>query len=170
MGLRRTVRRRGDGTVRVTIGATERDVLADLAASLRPLVDVDPNVPLDDLRARLFPRAYEDPIDDQQYAELNFEPLAEAKRTALDTFAESLAAAEPAGRSVHIDLDGEQQSAWLAVINDARLVLGKICDIRSEADWEAVRASDDDAARLLDYLSFLQEELLQALMHALEED
>ena len=166
MALRRSRVDRGPrGAIRITLPVGERSFLDDLARQLRKIVsDVDPTVPPDELRARLFPRAYEDPLDQNEYADQNTGPLAEAKRTALDTFLESLADGSERGGLWRIDLAREQVDAWLAVLNDGRLVLGKLAGIEDEDDWEMVRASEDDTGVLLDYLSMLQEGLLGLLL------
>ncbi len=170
MGLFRSPITKGpDGGATVRIGMHERAVLADLAQQLRALVsDVDPSVPPDELRARLFPRAYEDPLDQHEYAEVATGQLAEHKTTMLDTFLATLDEGRVKGSTWTCDLDPDQTVAWLNVLNDGRLVLGKIVGIETEEDWETVRSSGDQAAILLDYLSMLQESLIGVMMGTLE--
>ena len=163
MALRRGPVQRGPGgSVLITLPVGERNILAHLAHGLVEVVsEVDPTQPPDALRARLFPRAYEDPLDQNEYAEMNTEPLAATKRKALDTFAATLRAGTEKGGMWRAQLDDEQVHAWLGVLNDARLVLGTVAGIETETDWEDLRDDADESAILLDYLSMLQESLLE---------
>lgn len=164
MLLRRMVRQPGGG-VRVTLPVAERQLLADLAATLRSRIsDVDPDVPFDAITARLFPRAYEDPLDQMQYAGSMMGPLAEAKRTQLDTFAESLVAGEVSGGTWRHVLTPDDCAAWMAVLQDGRLVLATAVGIETEEDWEELAASEDEVAIILDHLGMLLNTLVMLLM------
>lgn len=167
MRLRRLVRR-ADGSVRVTLPTAERSLLIDMASTLRSVVsDVDADTPHDDVTARLFPRAYEDPLDQMEYAEAMMGPLAESKRTLLDTFVDSLFTGDLRERRWRTDLDDEQTTAWLTVLQDGRLVLSRAVGIQTEADWERLESLDDEAALVLGYLGDLLNSLVMLLMGSL---
>lgn len=164
MRLPRMVRH-PEGGIRVSLPVGERAVLADVAQSLRTVIaHVDPDTPHDSLVGRLFPRAYDDPLDQLEYAETGIDLLAEAKRTMLDTFEMSLASGTTRGDVWRIDLDDEQTAAWLAVLQDARLTLAHIVGIEREEDWEGLLDDDEEAGLILAYLG----ELLVTLVHLLE--
>ena len=157
--------RHPEGGIRVTLPVGERAVLADMAQSLRGVIaGVDPDTPHDSLVGRLFPRAYDDPLDQMEYADTGIDLLAEAKRTLLDTFETSLAGGTTRGDLWRIDLDEEQTAAWLAVLQDGRLVLAHVVGIEAEDDWERLLDTDEEAALILAYLG----ELLATLVHLLE--
>lgn len=165
--MRRLVRR-PDGGVRVTLPVVERALLIDVASTLRTVVsDVDADTPQDDVTSRLFPRAYEDPLDQMQYADAMMGPLAESKRTLLDTFVDSLFTGELRERRWRTDLDEEQTTAWLTVLQDGRLVLSRAVGIRTEADWEGLESQNDEAALVLGYLGELLNGLVMLLMGSL---
>ncbi|HUG83410.1 MAG TPA: DUF2017 family protein [Euzebya sp.] len=166
--LYRRLVRRPEGGVRVTLPTVERSLLIDMASTLRSVVsDVDADTPHDDVTGRLFPRAYEDPLEQMQYAESMMGPLAESKRTLLDTFVESLFGGDLDDRRWRTDLDDAQTSAWLAVLQDGRLVLSRAVGIETEEDWERLHHTDDEAALVLDYLGELLNTLVMLLMGTL---
>lgn len=167
MLFRRLVRR-PEGGVRVTLPTVERSLLIDMAATLRTVVsDVDADTPHDEVTGRLFPRAYEDPLDQMQYAESMMGPLAESKRTLLDTFVESLHTGDATDLRWRTDLDDEQTAAWMAVLQDGRLVLSRAVGIETEEDWELLHETDEEAALVLDYLADLLNGLVMLLMGGL---
>lgn len=169
MLLRRLVRR-AEGGVRVTLPTAERKVLLDLATALRQrIADVDPDTPLDEITGRLFPAAYDDPLDEMEYAATAMQALAEGKRTMLDTFVESLHAGETRGGRWRADLDDEQTTAWLTVLQDGRLTLSRLLRIETEEDWEALRGDDSDLVMILEYLGHLLHHLVRLLSGALPE-
>jgi hypothetical protein len=165
--LRRLVRRSGGG-VRVTLPTHERALLLDLAASLADVVEgVGPDTPPTELTGRLFPRAYEDPLEQMEYAEAMLPQLAEAKRTMLDTFAETLRGGQVRGDRWRADLDDEGVAAWLAVLQDGRLVLARAAGIQTEEDWERLVEVDETSAVVLSYLGELLDGLVGLVMGGL---
>lgn len=161
MRFRRLVRR-SDGSVRVTLPPVERTLLLDLASTLRQVIaDVDADTPPNEVTGRLFPRAYEDPLEQMEYAEAMMPPLVEGKRTQLDTFTDSLKEGETVRDTRwRTDLDADQLAAWLAVLQDGRLVLSRAAGVETEADWERLDATGTDLAVVLGYLG----ELLNGLV------
>ncbi|MGI9017387.1 MAG: DUF2017 family protein [Euzebya sp.] len=167
MLFRRLVRH-PEGGVRVTLPSNERALLLNMAATIRQVIaDVDADTPPDDLTGRLFPRAYEDPLEEMEFADSMMAPLAEAKRTMLDTFTDSLSSGKVTDRRWKTNLDDEQTAAWLAVLQDGRQILSRVVGIQTEADWERLEDSDEEAAIVLGYLGDLQNSLIMLLMGGL---
>ncbi|CAN5478502.1 hypothetical protein BH23ACT9_BH23ACT9_30390 [soil metagenome] len=168
--LYRRLLRRPEGGVRVNLPLAERGLLIDMASTLRNVIEgVDADTPHDDVTGRLFPRAYEDPLEQMQYAESMMGPLAESKRTLLDTFVESLHSGDVTDRRWRADLDPDQAAAWLAVLQDGRLVLSRAVGIETEMDWERLETEDDEAALVLAYLGELLNSLVMLLMGGLQD-
>jgi hypothetical protein len=166
--LFRRLVRHPEGGVRVTLPQNERALLLNMAESIRAVIaDVDADTPPSDLTGRLFPRAYEDPLEEMEYADAMMAPLAESKRTMLDTFTDSLKAGRLTDRRWKTDLDEEQTAAWLAVLQDGRQVLSRIVGIQTESDWDRIAESDEESAIVLGYLGELQNSLVMLLMHGL---
>lgn len=155
--MRRGIERRRDGTYRVHLPSEERDVLAKLPAQLRDaLAAGEPTL------YRLFPPAFAD--DDEanaEYARLVGGSLLEGKLLALAELE----------RTAHArSLDEEGVRSWLGALESLRLVLGTQLDVTEES-YGPLDPSDPDAPRLALYhwLSWLQEEVVQALSAALGE-
>lgn len=162
--------RTDDGGLRVTLPLIERTLLLDMAETLRDVIaDVDADTPPDELTGRLFPRAYEDPLEQMAYAESTMSPLAEGKRTMLDTFEASLAGGRTTERRWSGDLDVEQISAWIAVLQDGRQVLARVVGIRTETDWESLEDSGEDVAVVLRYLGDLLNAFVVLMMGQIEQ-
>jgi hypothetical protein len=145
------------GAIRLRLPAPERALLRSLLAELLHLLD-DPDDP--DLR-RLFPAAYEDPERQAEYRELVGDGLLAGRVRALATL------------EATVDRDTltpEEADAWLRALNDARLVLGTRLDVREDLDFTAVDPRDPNAGRLAvyAYLSWLQEQLVEALAAGIE--
>ena len=172
--MSRRFTRLGAQRIRVMLGAEEVELLTSLPEGLAALyVDpatVDPNAPPDPVRDRLFPRAYLDPTADAAEAEwrgLVHPELIKDRLTALDRLGATLggAAAKRRGR-VTIELEGDDVTAWLSVINDARLTLGTRCGVTESTDFAAVDPSDPIGQGLLVYawLTELQADLIDTLL------
>lgn len=163
--------RHAEGGVRVTLPSVERALLLDMVSTIREVMkDVDADTPHDELVGRLFPRAYDDPLEQMEYADTAIGLLAEAKRTMLDTFEESLRAGTTRRDTWRIDLTEEQTAAWLAVLQDGRLVLAEVVGIRTESDWDDLATEDDEAALVLAYLGELLVGLVTLLDGALPDE
>lgn len=159
----RGVHRVDDG-VEVVIGADERDALRSVPPRLRAIVEsTDPTLTADEVRHRLFPRAYEDAEADAEFRSITEPDLVQGRLDALDTFLATLDAGTDRGRRWQTRLSGEEAEAWLAVVNDARLVLAGMVGIIDESDWERGPDYDDPASVMLFYLGWLEEELVNAL-------
>ncbi len=155
------MRRRGikagkDGTYRVELPEEERDVLAALPDQLREALDAgEPTL------YRLFPPAHsDDDAANEDYARLVGHALLDGKLRALAELQ----------RTAHAKrLDEDELGSWLGAIESLRLVLGTQLDVTEES-YGPLDTADPDAPRLALYhwLSWLQEEVVQALSESLE--
>jgi hypothetical protein len=143
--------RRGD-RVRMNLEVHERLLLGELLDELEGLLD-DPDDP--ELR-RLFPPAYSDRADDEQYRSLVRDQLVSGRSKALATVRETLA-----GET----LDLEQADQWLRALNDMRLMLGTRWDVTEQLDYGKLDLNELRGRELAvyGYLSWLQEQLVEAL-------
>jgi hypothetical protein len=151
---RRNFQRQGD-RVRLRLDVHERLLLTDLLDELGRLLD-DPDDP--ELR-RLFPPAYSDQLDDEQYRSLVRDQLVSGRAKALATVRETL---------VDETLDLEQADQWLRALNDMRLVLGTRWDVTEQLEYAALDPDEprDRELAVYGYLSWLQEQLVEALQPA----
>lgn len=154
MPLRRVKRSRLGGYV-VRLPPAEREVLGSLPAMLRGMLsEQDPDDPA--IR-RLFPSAF---LDDEKAA-AEFDSVVRD-----DLMGQRLAAIETLERTVGSDrLSEEELSAWLASVNDLRLVLGVRLAVTEESTPEEFRGDPETEQTygLYAYLSYLEEEMVEAL-------
>ena len=162
------VRLRPDGGLRVTLTRREHAALGALPAQLRAVIDGSADSTLAEaVRMRLFPRAYEDDELDAEFRRLAADDLARGRLDQLAIFESTLERPLPPRGKVRIDLDPDEAVAWLAVVNDTRLMLGAALGITTEAQWEDEPDSEAAASVLLWYLGWLEEGLVQAMMGSL---
>jgi uncharacterized protein DUF2017 len=153
---RRQIQRARDGSYRLRLSRAERDLLSELPRELERLLG-DPQDP--DLR-RLFPRAYEDAEAEDEFTRLVSADLLDDRRRALATIRET---------AERDRLTPEEAESWLRGLNALRLVLGTRLDVRE--DEPLGLAPTDPHAResaIYLYLSFLQEQLIEAMTDGLE--
>lgn len=154
MPLRRVKRSRLGGYV-VRLPPAEREVLGSLPPMLRGMLsEQDPEDPA--IR-RLFPSAF---LDDEKAA-ADFDSVVRD-----DLMEQRLAAIETLERTVGSDrLSEEELSAWLASVNDLRLVLGVRLAVTEESTPEEFGGDPEteQAYGLYAYLSYLEEEMVEAL-------
>ena len=150
----RQIERSGD-RVRLNLDAHELLLLQGLLEELETLL-ADPHDPA--LR-RLFPPAYSDRANEEQYRSLVGDQLVSGRSKALATVRATLA-------SESLDLD--QAEHWLRALNDLRLVLGTRLDVTEELDYEQIDLNEPRGRELAvyGYLSWLQEQLVEALQPA----
>jgi hypothetical protein len=161
-------RRLPKGGVRVRLASREREVLRSLPDQLRPLLAGE--VDVEGLRDRLYPSAYpEDPLAELEYRDLAEGEVVSWRVGAMDTFAETLERGEEGRLGWSVELSPEEAEAWLSALNDARLTLGVLLGIVEEADWEGGADEDNPSSVVLAYLSWLQEDLIGALMGGLQD-
>jgi hypothetical protein len=128
--------------------------------------------PSDPALARLLPSAHRE--DDEAAAEFRRyteQGLRARKRAGLEVARKSL------GRDGPLELDRAEAAAWVVALTDVRLVLGERLELRTDEDAEALAVQlrddpDDDEddprvflAAIYDFLTWLQESLIQALTH-----
>ena len=151
MFSRRQFQRRGDA-VRVSLDRHEQLLLTELLDELEGLLD-DPDDP--ELR-RLFPPAYSEPTDDEQYRSLVRNQLVSGRSKALATVRATLSSDT---------LDADQADQWLRALNDMRLLLGTRWDVTEQLDYGKLDLDEPRGRELAvyGYLSWLQEQLVEAL-------
>ena len=157
-------KRIGGDRVRVRLANDEVAVLRGLPDQLRSVLRESEDEPVNQ---RLFPPAYLDVADiehDTEFRRLMRDDLVTEKLTNLDLVTDSLARGTASMRRWTVELTNEEATAWLGVLNDLRLALGVRLDITEDFDGDV---DDTDprapALRLLSYLGWLEEQLLDAL-------
>ena len=126
--------------------------------------------PRDPAMERLLPSAHrEDPGLAAEFRRLTEHGLRERKAANLATAISALL--DPDGDKVR--LDQEQAQAMVVALTDVRLLLGERLGLRTDEDADALQnrlevASEDDPqlhlVAVYDFLTWLQESLIQALM------
>ncbi|HEX6475685.1 MAG TPA: DUF2017 family protein [Acidimicrobiales bacterium] len=157
MKLGRRLRRTRAGDYQLRLSKAERDLLRSLPGQVRELIDstdpTDPSV------RRLFPPAYPDEEKaEADYQSLMHDELVEHHRQALTVMEETIDADR---------LEEEQVVGWLSALNEVRLVLGTNLDVNE--GQEPVSPSDPRAPglALYGYLSWLEEQVVEALAASL---
>jgi S-formylglutathione hydrolase FrmB len=170
VGRRGPVRRARDGLVMITLRLDEAELVGLVLGEMERAIAEDRLE--DDARARLYPRAYLDPTEEEaerDWEQLVHDDLTTARLAAFRTVSADLAAAE-AGREITVALDAERETSWLTALNDARLIMGTTLGVTEE---EPVEFSPDDPraawAELYQWLTYLQQELVDVLLDALPE-
>jgi hypothetical protein len=143
------------GTFEVLLPDHGRMLVARVAADLRDLLLTgDPSL------QRLYPTAYpEDPERNQEFAEFAHDHLLMARLEGLDVVESSLD---------HDHVTEAELTAWMQVLNEARLVLGTRLDV-TEDDERDADPDHPDAPALLVYhdLGLLLHDMVRALHTAL---
>jgi len=157
LAVRRVKRSRGGDFV-LRIPPPERDVLERLPQMLRELLERDDRT--DPALRRLFPSAY---LDDEE-ASAEFESVVRD-----DLVAQRTAAIETMERTLRAPrLTEDELVAWLAAVNDLRLVLGVRLAVTEESTPDEFDGDPETRAsyRLYTYLSYLEEDVVEALSSA----
>ena len=143
------IKRKGEGfDLRLPIA--ERELLASLPGQLVELLDEND---LDDPAvARLYPDAYTAADSDlaEEYRRLMSDDLRERHRAALETLASG-------AHDEHVST--EDLYAWMTALTQLRLVIGTRIGVTEE--WEP--NEDDPSSAVYGYLSWLQEQVVDAL-------
>ena len=157
-------KRVGNDRVRVRLAQDEVAILRGLPDQLRSVLAEGGDEPVNQ---RLFPPAYLDVADiehDTEFHRLMHDDLVTEKLANLDLVTDTLARGSTSVRRWSVVLTDEEATAWLGVLNDLRLALGVRLDITEDFDGDV---DDTDprapALRLLSYLGWLEEQLLDAL-------
>jgi hypothetical protein len=150
------VTRRDDGAFDVEIESEQRNVLRELPAQLRELLD-DGDAETDAALRRLFPTAdRDDPVHAAEFDGMVREDLTAQRRSAIETMEQTIDADR---------LSEDELLGWLGVVNDLRLVLGTRLEVTEESgpeDFEGVDSAAH-AYALYAYLSYLEEQMVEAL-------
>jgi hypothetical protein len=152
----RRIQRDRKGGYRLRLPAEERELLRSLPSQLREVLKTD-----DPSLRRLFPPAYADDDDaNDEFRRLMRQELLDGKLQALRIVEET------AGEE---HLSGEQLEAWLGALESLRLFLGTQLDVQEEIYERAIDPDDPDAPALAlyGYLSWLQEQAVEALSSSL---
>ena len=162
MGRKRFVRDR-HGRIRPGLEDPERELLRMLPQQARELVDHD-----DPTAQRLFPVAYPDDAAAQSdYHEMMGAQLLDHHHHALDTMVSTIDAAT---------IDADELAGWLGAVEVLRLLLGTQLDVSEDmAELDPLDPLDAEDPRtdqftVYQYLSMLQNEIVDALSAALPRD
>lgn len=157
MSPRGRISRNRRGGFEVRLPAEERALLASLPGQLERLLDSldGPAAKPPEVLRRLFPVAYaRDEAAEAAYTGLVRNELLEHRREALAVLAQTADATH---------LTDDEAEAWIAALNDLRLVVGTSLDVSEEPP----EVSEDDPGYAdwvcYSYLSLLQGELVDAL-------
>ena len=150
------VRRTRGGDFELRLPANERDVLRQLPQQLRALIEgEDPTT--DTAVARLYPPAsLDDPIRNLEYERLAGDDLTSQRLASVARMEATFDAQR---------LSEEDVLAWLAVLNDLRLVMGtrlEVTEETTESDF-AGRDPRGEAFGLYAYLTWLVDAIVRAL-------
>ena len=149
---RKRISHAGSGRFKVRLPEEERQLLRQLADELRAVLAASTDAPA---VRRLFPTAYHDDVErDREYQALARDELLDRRLTTIEVLESTADASE---------LDEEQITAWMAVVNDLRLVLGTKLDVDEEL--RDLDPDDPDAAAyaVYEYLGYLLSEIIDAL-------
>ncbi len=131
------------------LGRSERELLRELFADLRELIERDePDA------ARLFPAAHRDDAEaSAEFDRLMRNELATGRLSALQTVERTLDATT---------LEHAELEAWTGALNDLRLVLGERLAVTEELDLERLARRDPQYA-VYAWLTWLQATMIDAL-------
>ena len=159
-----------------------RDLAEDIVALLQPETGQDadpldaligitdnPQVPTDPAVSRLLPVGSSDEEAAAEYRRYTERDLRERKIANLSMLAFDIESAD-------LLLDEEHARAWASALSDIRLVLATRLDITDDAraeeihryvDWSQIETVDEYRAMVYNFISWVQESLMSALMDGL---
>lgn len=149
---RSVVERTPEGDFLLRLSSEERGLLRTLPGQLMDLLGTS-----DSSLRRLSPPAHaDDPAKEAEYRDLVGGELDAQRRRALELMEATIDAER---------LDEDEISAWLAALNDLRLVLGTRLDVTEEMYEEGIPESDQRAPAfaVYQYLGWLEEQIVSAL-------
>ena len=178
-------RRNRHGQVWLHLPDSERTLMADLLGQLlamiappeptepvdpiAELVGIDPEAvrPSDPVLARLFPDAYSDPEQADEFRRFTERDLRSAK------LENATAAAGTLQRPNPTQLSALECQAWLGALNDLRLALGTRLAVTEDGPEEYLSMPEDDPRRALyivyDWLTYHQDRLVTALQKGIKQ-
>jgi hypothetical protein len=136
---------------------------------LEELVGIDPTAqrPSDPALARLFPDAYADPEQADEFRRFTQKDLRTTKLENQRLAAATLERPNPT------QLSADEAHAWLGALNDLRLTLGTRLEVTDDGPGEFADLPEDDPRRALyvvyDWLTYHQDRLVRALQKGIRE-
>ncbi|MFN8036017.1 MAG: DUF2017 family protein [Acidimicrobiia bacterium] len=167
--MSRRFRRKGD-SLTVTLAEEEVELLRQLPGELRSLLEIADDRPDDPVVTRLFPRAYLDPTEEtaeEEWQGVVHSELVRERFEALAALTASLDRVAPSKRGrLEVVLTGDEVTAWLGVLNDARLALGTRLAITEDTDLSGVdpAGAQAPAYEIYRWLTWFQGELVEVLL------
>ena len=160
---------RGDGSLDVKLSSEEAEAIRRVANDI-----------LDELKQtedpglrRLFPPAYkDDPDRNEEFEVLTRDDLLARKRNAAEAVVNSIDRGKSKRGAWSARLQEDVAQAWLALVNDARLILGTRLDVTEDMDHDPLPPDDPKAPQhnLYVYLSALEWALVEAMKVGLPPD
>jgi hypothetical protein len=150
------VKRTRKGEFLLRLSPSEREALRSAAGLLRQLL-TDGDAERDPALQRLFPAAYrDDPEQAREFDAMVHGELLSQRLAAIDTLERTV----DAGR-----VDEGELGAWLAAINDVRLVLGVRLGVTEETSEADFRGDDERAQTfaIYAYLTWLEDDIVRSL-------
>ncbi|MBW3594046.1 MAG: DUF2017 domain-containing protein [Actinobacteria bacterium] len=148
------------GTVRLRLDETEASLLRNLIAEMQMLLEAD--IPDGDaVKQRLFPRAYEDPANEETFRDLTSGDLENAKLAALREVRDSIGERG----SVEVEIGPDDVGSWLRLLTDLRLAIGVRLDVTEETMSAEIDPDDPNAGALsvLHWLGWVQGSILERI-------
>jgi uncharacterized protein DUF2017 len=158
--------RNRDGSIEVRLADVEAQAVRQVAADILDEL----NDPGDAGLRRLFPPAYKDDRAlESEFEKMTRDDLLTQKRAAARAVIDSIDSASTKRGRWTTSLDEDATNAWLAVLNDARLVLGTRLDVKDDVEHQPLPTEHPDAPQhdLYVYLSSLEWALVDILLEAL---
>lgn len=158
MAIRHRIVRSSAGGFDLRIPRSERNALRGLPEQLRLLLDEGDAE--DPALQRLYPSAYpDDPVAAAEFDGFVRDDLTEQRMEAIKIMARTIDSAY---------LNEEEVGAWLAAVNDLRLVLGIRLAVTEESEPEDFESDEGTRGSyaLYVYLSMLEEDIVEALSGA----
>jgi len=160
---------RGDGSLDVKLSSEEAEAIRRVANDiLDELKDTeDPGL------RRPFPPAYkDDPDRNEEFEVLTRDDLLARKRNAAEAVVNSIDRGKSKRGAWSARLQEDVAQAWLALVNDARLILGTRLDVTEDMDHDPLPPDDPKGPQhnLYVYLSALEWALVEAMMVGLPPD
>ena len=148
------------GHIRLSLDDGETLLLRNLIEEMQMMLQAD--IPrTDPVKERLFPRAYEDPDNEETFRDLTSSDLENAKLEALRVVRDSLG--DRGGAQV--DLGPDEVGSWLRLLTDLRLAIGVRLDVTEEIMSAEVDPDDPNAPALsvLHWLGWVQGSILERM-------
>jgi Domain of unknown function (DUF2017) len=155
--------RNRDGSIEARLTDIEAQAVRQVATDiLDELKD-----PRDEGLRRLFPPAYKDDREHEaEFEKMTRDDLLNQKRMAAQVVIDTIDSVSTKRGRWAASLEEDAANAWLAVLNDARLVLGTRLDVKDDVEHQPLPLEHPDAPQhnLYVYLSSLEWALVDVLL------